>query len=137
MRFKLPNLLALLLMIGLVLPACSKAFAQTAASDDEAALSLVRVIDAKVAFKSSDELEKSRLDSPCISCCGGWQATLVYVAPLPRPSDKVAIQAKNPGFCAHRPPYENSLNNEREPPNIAPKVHDYSMMRARTGRLLL
>ena len=68
---------------------------------------------------------------------GGWQVTLVYVAPLPRPSDKVAILTKTPGFCAHCPPYENSLNNERAPPNIAPKFHGYSMMRARTGRLLL
>ena len=137
MRFKLPNLLALLLMIGLVLPACSKAFAQTAASDDEAAFSLARESDAKVTLKTSDELEKNRLGSPCLSCCGGWQVTLVYVAPLPRPSDKVAILTKTPGFCAHCPPYENSLNNERAPPNIAPKFHGYSMMRARTGRLLL
>lgn len=116
---------SVLLMLGLMLPVCIKAFGTS-------------TVASVVSETSSGDGSDLPGNLPCVSCCGGWIALLPsFVLPEPKRND-LAVLTKpetRPAaqvqavIAAHDPPPEWRL--------LLALPHSYALMHARTDRLLL
>ncbi len=122
--FKLARILSFLLVLGLVLPVCTKAFAPSAS--------------AAASSQFDRDGDDAPANAPCLSCCGGWTALLpAFVLPEPKQSKFAVLPSLNKApapqtlaaFAVHDPPPEWRLS--------LALPHSYAHMHARTDRLLL
>ena len=120
------RVLSVLLVLGLVLPACVKAFGVSSA----VAAGYVSV------EKSGEEADPRKL--PCLKCCGGWLAVLPAFALPDHRRDDIAVLPRNDG----KPDAEvwSAIAGGDPPPELPLALaspHSYAHMHSRTQRLLL
>ncbi|MEM7428652.1 MAG: hypothetical protein AAF441_21390 [Pseudomonadota bacterium] len=118
--------MSVLLMLGLVLPACVKAFAVSPASA------------AQTADTRSDGDDAAPGKLPCLTCCGNWLALLpAFALPDHRRYDAVIVSPRD-----GKPDAEvwSAIAGGDPPPEwplALASPHSYARMHARTERLLL
>ena len=113
-------------MLGLVLPACVKAFAVSTAS--------------AAGYAESQDAGDNAVpgDIPCLTCCGNWLALLPAAAlPDQRRTDAVSVSPQD-----GKPDAEvwSAIAGGDPPPEWPLALtlpHSYAHMHARTARLLL
>ena len=120
------RVLSVLLVLGLVLPACVKAFGVSGAI----------AADYAVAKKAGDDADPGK--QPCLKCCGGWLAVLPVFALPDHRRDDVAVLPRSDG----KPDAEvwSAIAGGDPPPELPLALaspHSYGHMHARTARLLL
>ncbi|MGI9374190.1 MAG: hypothetical protein ACR2OJ_17010 [Hyphomicrobiales bacterium] len=131
MRSRVQHIFAIMLMVGLVLPICSKAFAGNTSSADNVAI-------AAVESELSAALTEGKNETvPCLSCCGGWTALPHAVISQPRPNDKVFTFLNAHSYLALQPTYGLSLIKQRAPPELGVPDNRSAAIFVRTSRLLL
>ena len=131
MRSRVHHIFAIMLMVGLVLPVCAKAFAGTSAGADKAVLA---VVESEISTATTEIKDTSM---PCLSCCGGWTALPQAVISQPRPDDKVFATLRTQGHLALQPTYGLALIKQRAPPDLGTLQNRSADIFVRTSRLLL
>ncbi|MGI9483509.1 MAG: hypothetical protein ACR2OR_14250 [Hyphomicrobiales bacterium] len=127
MLLKRSQLIALLLIAGLIMPLCMKAFAGHAAASDG-----VQTVEA-----SEPNGSKKQSLLPCLSCCGGWKALVRDEEVALFPPQKIDAKLK-PGLCVATHPLAPVKEVQaRAPPDVIISPFRYAEVYARTGRLLL
>ena len=118
------RVLSVLLMLGLVLPACVHVFGVSSAT--------------AAAAESAGGDGAIPSDVPCLKCCGGWLAVLPVFSLPDHRRDDVAVLPQLDG----KPDAEvwSAIAGGDPPPELPlalARPHSYSHMHARTARLLL
>lgn len=121
---KAAQILSLVIVLGLVMPLCVKAFAapQDLGANTQSA---------------SENSEKKQSLVPCLSCCGGWKAMLRKVDALRQPPSKPEMALKAELSLCVQPNAISKRFNARAPPELFQTVRNYVETYAITGRLLL